>query len=47
MLKQIHKDLVEQVKKEGIAKCYITDILSGEDINKFNVQRLLGVLFFY
>lgn len=36
MLKQIHKDLVEQVKKEGIAKCYITDILSGEDINKFN-----------
>lgn len=36
MLKNIHKTLVDQVKTDGIAKCYITDILPQEDIDKFN-----------
>ena len=36
MLKQIHKDLIEQVEKNGIAKCHVSDILHQKDRDKFN-----------
>jgi hypothetical protein len=42
MLKKIHKDIVKQVKNVGIAKSHIKDILSKEDLNKFN-----GIIDYY